>query len=98
MTPVEIEAEFKSLREQFSRSREQEELRRMEWLRIGFWCWCLALLLFATAAIVFVLGVWNNNSGVTVLGPIIGLQIFPVILLGRALASGRDRPEVPNRP
>jgi hypothetical protein len=95
MTPSEMEAELKSLREQFSHLNQQQEVRTKAWLSIGLWCWCFAVLLFALAAIAFSLGVWHNDSSITLLGPIIFLQIFPVGLLGSALWSGRGRSVAP---
>jgi hypothetical protein len=89
MTQLEIEGELKSLCEQLSQLREQQELRRNAWLPIGVWCWLFALLLFVLAGIVFSLGLWFHDSSVTPLASIIFLQIFPVIMLSRALWSER---------
>jgi hypothetical protein len=91
MTQVEIEAELNSLRAQLSQLHEQQDTRTKAWLSIGVLCWCFALLLFVTSAIVFSLGVWFRDSSVTPLGAIIFLQIFPVMLLSSALWSGRAK-------
>ena len=87
MTPSEIEAELESLRAQLSQLRAQQDTRAAAWSSIIVQCWGLALLLFVTSAVIFSIGVWFNNSGVTPLGAVIFLQIFTVMLLARALGS-----------